>query len=49
MRFGTWSIRILYRAGSLTAAAAAAAKKLVRYKLDLMGLHKVRWVKKGTL
>jgi len=38
------NIRSLYRAGSLT----AAAKKLVRYKLDLMGLLKVRWVKKGA-
>jgi len=29
----TWNVRILYRAGSLT----AAARELARYKLDLVG------------
>jgi len=31
----------LYRAGSLT--AAAAARELARYKLDLVGVQEVRW------
>ena len=37
MRIGTWNIRSLYRAGSLT----AAARELARYKLDLMGVQKL--------
>jgi hypothetical protein len=31
-RFGTWNVRLLYRAGSLT----AAARELARYTLDLV-------------
>ena len=43
---GTWNVRSLYRPGSLTAAAAAAAaRKLARYKLDLVGVEEVRWDK----
>jgi hypothetical protein len=38
MIFGTWNVRRLYTAGSLT-AAAAAARELARYKLDLMGVQ----------
>jgi len=34
MRFGTWNVKSLYRAGSLTAATG----ELARYKLDL------RWI-----
>jgi hypothetical protein len=45
MRFGTWNIRILYRSGSLT----AAARKLVRYKSNLVGLQEVRWDKEGMV
>ena len=45
MRFGTWNVRSLYRAGSLT----AAARELARYKLDLVGVQEVRWDKWGTL
>jgi hypothetical protein len=33
MRFGTWNVRSLYRAGSLS----ASARELTRYKLDLVG------------
>jgi hypothetical protein len=33
MRFGTWNVRSLYRAGSLM----AAARELARCKLDLVG------------
>jgi len=45
MRLSTWNIRILYRSGSLT----AAAKKLTRYKSNLVGLQEVRWDKDGTV
>jgi len=44
MRFGAWSVRSLYRAGSLS----AAARELARYKLDLVGVQEVRWHKGGT-
>jgi exonuclease III len=37
MRFGTWNVRSLYRASSLI----AAARELVRYKLDLVGMQEV--------
>ena len=37
MRFGTWNVRILYRAGSLT----AATKELARYKLDFVGVRRL--------
>jgi exonuclease III len=46
MRFSTWNVRSLYRAGSLT---AAAARGLARYKLDLMGMQDVRWDREGTV
>ena len=45
MRFGTWNVRSLYRAGSLT----AAARELARYKLDLVGVQEVSWDKGGTV
>ena len=38
MRFGTWNVRSLYRPGSIT----TAAKELSSYKLDLVGIQKVR-------
>jgi len=38
MRFGTWNVRSLYRAGSI----ATAAGKLAWYKLDSVSLQKVR-------
>ena len=38
---GTWDVRSLYRAGSLT----AAARELARYKLELVGVQEVRWDK----
>jgi exonuclease III len=46
MKFGTWNVRSLYRAGSLT--AAAAARELARYKLDLVGVQEVRCDKGDT-
>jgi exonuclease III len=42
---GTWNVRSLYRAGSIT----TVAKELARYKLDLVGLQEVRWDKGGTV
>jgi len=42
---GTWNVRSLYRAGSLT----AVDRELARYKLDLVGLHEFRWDKVGTV
>ena len=42
---GTWKVRSLYRAGALK----AAARELARYKLDLVGVHEVRWDKGGTV
>jgi exonuclease III len=45
MRFGTWNVGSLYRAGSLT----AAARELARRKLDLVGVQEVRWDKGGTV
>jgi len=44
MRFGTWNVRSLYRAGSVTAAAS----EIARYELDLVGVQEVRWDRGGT-
>ena len=38
MKFGTWNVSSLYRAGSIT----AAARELTRYKVDLVGVQEVR-------
>jgi len=45
MRFGTWNVGSLSRAGSLT----AVARELEKYKLDLVGMQEVRWEKGGTV
>jgi len=45
MSFGTWSVRSLYKAGSLTTVAS----ELARCKLDLLGVQEVRWDKKDTV
>jgi exonuclease III len=45
MRFDTWNVRSLYRAGSFT----AAARELARYKLDLVGVQGVKWDTEGTV
>jgi exonuclease III len=39
MRFGTWNVRSLYRAGSLM----TVSRELARYKLDSVGVQEVRW------
>jgi len=41
VRFGTWTVRTLCKSGSLT----TIAKELARYKLDLMDVEEVRWVR----
>jgi hypothetical protein len=45
MRFGTWSVRSLYRSGSLI----TVARELARYKLDLVGVQKVMRDKGDTV
>jgi hypothetical protein len=44
MRFGTWTVRSLYRSGSLK----SVARELGKYTLDLVGVQEVRWDKGGT-
>jgi exonuclease III len=44
MRFGTWNVRSLYRAGSLM----TVSRELARYELDLVGVQEVRWEGSGT-
>jgi exonuclease III len=39
MRFDTWNVRSMYRAGSLR----AVAEEISNYKLDLVGVQEVRW------
>jgi len=45
MKIGTWNVRSLYMAGS----RKAAARELVRYKLDVVGVQEVRWDKGGKV
>jgi hypothetical protein len=44
MSLGTWNVRSLYRAGSLV----TVSKELSKYRLDLVGVQKVRWEGGGT-
>jgi hypothetical protein len=39
MRFGTWNVRSLYKAGLLM----TVAKVVSEYKLDLVGTEEIRW------
>jgi hypothetical protein len=41
VRFVTWTVRSLYRAGSLM----TDAKEISKYKLDLVGIQEVRKTK----
>jgi exonuclease III len=43
MRFGTWNVRSLYRAGSMKTVAS----KLAKYNLDLAAVQEVRWDEGG--
>jgi hypothetical protein len=45
MRSGIWKVRGLYRSGSLT----TVARELARYKLDLVGVQKVKRNKGGRV
>ena len=45
MIFGKWNVKNVYRAGSRT----EAARELVRYTLDLVGVQEVRWNHEGTV
>jgi exonuclease III len=38
MRFGTWNVRSMYRAGSLR----SMAEEISKYKSDLVGVQEVR-------
>jgi exonuclease III len=44
MRFGTWNVRSCHRTGALK----TVAREFGKYKLDLVGVQKVRWEKSGT-
>jgi hypothetical protein len=44
MRFGTWNISTLYRAGSLV----TVSKELSKCKLDLVGVQEITWEGGGT-
>jgi hypothetical protein len=44
MRFGTWNVRIFYRAGSLKTVAS----KLAKYSLDLVVVQEVWWDSGGS-
>jgi exonuclease III len=44
MRFGTWNVTSLCRAGSLK----TVSRELARYKLDPVGVQEVRWEGGGT-
>jgi hypothetical protein len=45
MRFGKWTVRILYRTGSLTTVEG----ELARYKLSLVSVQDIRWDTGGTV
>jgi exonuclease III len=44
MRFGTWNVGSLYRAGSVM----TVAKEVSKYKLDLVAVQEIRWDRGGT-
>jgi hypothetical protein len=41
---GTWTVRSLYKAGSLM----TVAREMPKYKLDLVGVQEVRWDRGDT-
>jgi hypothetical protein len=43
MRFGTWNVRSLCRVGAIKSVVG----ELEKYKLDLVGIHEVRWEGEG--
>jgi hypothetical protein len=44
MRFGTWTVRCTYRAGSLV----TVAEEISKFRLDLVGVQEVTWDRSGT-
>jgi exonuclease III len=44
-RIGTWNVRSMYKARSLT----TEARELARHELDLVGVQEVRWDKEGAV
>jgi hypothetical protein len=44
LKFCTWNVRSMYRAGSLR----AVGEEISKYKLDLVEVHEVRWNGGGT-
>jgi hypothetical protein len=44
MRFGTWNVKSLYRAGSLM----TVAKEISEYKSNFVGVQGGRWNRGGT-
>jgi hypothetical protein len=44
VRFDTWNVRSMYRAGSLR----IVAEEISKYVLDLVGVQEVRWDRAGT-
>jgi hypothetical protein len=44
MRFGTWNVRSMYRAGSFT----VAGEEISKCNLDFVGVQEVRWDGGGT-
>ena len=45
MRFGTWNVRSMYRPRPIT----TVARKVVRYRLDSVGMQEVRSDKGGAV
>jgi len=45
MRLGTCNVMSLHNSGSLT----TVARELGKYKLDLVGVHEVKWEKGGNV
>ena len=45
MRFGTWNVKSLYRAGELSLVTS----EIDKCRIDLVGVQEVRWEGSGTL
>ena len=45
MRFGTWNVRNLYRAGAL----GLVTSEIEKYRMDLVGVQEVTWEGSVTL
>jgi hypothetical protein len=48
MRFGSWNVRRLYRAGSLMAAAGKLARRWIFRKWDVGVWTGLSWLRIGT-